>query len=219
MRVVVLFSGGKDSTYAAQWAIQQGFEVVLLTVKPEPYSMMFHHPNVKWTKLQAQALGVELETVEVTEKNWEEKLYEKIKTMNVSGIVTGAIASSYQKNRIEAIGKRLGIPVYSPLWHADEKKLEEMLSTMEIYVTAVSAEGLGKEFLGKPLRKLVDAKIKNIHPFLEGGEGETFVTDAPFFKKRIEIQKWSISWDGVRGIAEIEYAKLVPKASFSNRRF
>ena len=131
--------------------------------------------------------------------------------IKIEGIVTGAVASVYQKDRIEAIGKRLGVSVHSPLWHSDEKKLNELLDTMEIYVIAVAAEGLGKEFLGKPLRKLVDAKVKNIHPFLEGGEGETFVTNAPFFKKRIEINGWKISWDGVRGVAEIEDAGIVKK--------
>ena len=46
---------------------------------------------------------------------------------------------------------------------------------------------------------------------LEGGEGETFVTDAPFFKKRIVIEEWDKSWDGIRGVAKIKKAKLVEK--------
>jgi diphthamide synthase (EF-2-diphthine--ammonia ligase) len=82
---------------------------------------------------------------------------------------------------------------------------------MEIYVSGVAAEGLGPEFLGEPLRKLIDAKKPDVHLFLEGGEGETFVADAPFFKKRIVIKKWKKTWDGVRGVAEIEEAVLEPK--------
>jgi diphthamide synthase (EF-2-diphthine--ammonia ligase) len=70
---------------------------------------------------------------------------------------------------------------------------------------------LDERFLGEPLRKLVDAKVKNIHPFLEGGEGETFVTDASFFTKKIKIKKWNKKWDGIRGIAEIVEAELVTK--------
>ena len=204
----VLFSGGKDSCYAAGWALAQGWDVVLVTMNPEPYSMMFHHPNVQWTKLQAEAMGIEQVMVDTKHETELGDLENALRKLKIKGIVTGAVASVYQKDRIEAIGKRLGVPVHSPLWHANEGKLREMLDTMNIYVVAVAAEGLGKEFLGKPLRKLVDAKVKNIHPFLEGGEGETFVTNAPFFKKRIEIKGWKISWDGVRGVAEIGDAKL-----------
>ncbi len=229
MQVAILFSGGKDSTYAVGWALSQGYEIVLVTINPEPYSLMFHHPNIQWTKLQAEAIGVKQVIINTMHDQlkpllqWSiercvdqsdielQDLETTLRKLKVDGIVTGAVASKYQKNRIEAIGKKLGVPVYSPLWHANESKLREMLETMEIYVTAVSAEGLGKEFLGKPLRKLVDTKVKNIHPFLEGGEGETFVTNAPFFKKCIKIKKWKISWDGLRGIAEISSAILIEK--------
>jgi diphthine-ammonia ligase len=211
MRVAVLFSGGKDSTYAAGWAMAQGFDVLLLTVKPPDYSMMFHHPNIGATKLQAEAMGLKQVMMETTEENWRGKLVEALKLAKAEGVVAGAVASTYQKSRIDAIAKELGIQSYAPLWHAGPEKLREMLDTMEIYVSGVAAEGLGPEFLGEPLKKLVDAKKPGIHPFLEGGEGETFVADAPFFKKRIVIRKWKKSWDGVRGVAEIADASLEAK--------
>jgi len=88
--------------------------------------------------------------------------------------------------------------------------LADELKHFEIYITAVSAEGLGPELLGKNFNQL--GERKNIHPLLEGGEGETFVADAPFFKKRIEILEWKIEWDGVRGVAHIKDAKLVEKS-------
>jgi len=214
MRVAVLFSGGKDSAFAASWAVEQGFEVVLVTVSPPEYSMMFHHPNIHATKLQAEALGLERVLVEVTEENWHDQLVKTFKKVKAEGIVCGAVASEYQKKRVDAIAKELNIPSHAPLWHKGPEFLDEMLKDMEIYVTAVSAEGLGPEFLGEPLEKLVKfvrAKRLPIHPFLEGGEGETFVADAPLFKKRIKIGKWKKSWDGVRGVAEIEQAELQPK--------
>lgn len=210
MRVVVLFSGGKDSVFATFFSLFQGFEPVLLTVSPEPYSMMFHHPNIKWTRLQAEALGIGLETIEVTEKNWDKRLYGKIKQLKAEGIVTGAVASEYQKTRIDELAVRLGIPSYAPLWHKGIDTLRRMLDSMKVYITGVSAEGMGKELLGK--RVTSKTKLpKNIHPFFEGGEAETFVADAPFFMKKIVIEEWGISWDGVRGVAEIKSAKLVEK--------
>jgi ABC transporter with metal-binding/Fe-S-binding domain ATP-binding protein len=203
MRIAVLFSGGKDSVFSTFWAMAQGFEPVLLTVKPPEYSMMFHHPNIEATRKQAEAMGLEQSFVETTEENWKEKLISALKELKAEGIVAGAIESEYQRRRVDAIGEELDIPTYAPLWHKGEELRQEMLGYMEIFITAVSAEGLGEEWLGRPLKELAEDTPENIHPFLEGGEGETFVADAPFFKKPVEIKGWRKSWDGVRGVAEI----------------
>jgi ABC transporter with metal-binding/Fe-S-binding domain ATP-binding protein len=211
MKVAVLFSGGKDSVYATGWAMDHGFEPTLVTVEPIEYSMMFHHPNIDATKLQAQALGLEQVFVKATDENYHEKLKEALGGLEVKGIVTGAIASTYQKSRIEKLAKELGIQAHCPMWHKEKELLPEILEKFEVYVSAVSAEGLGPELLGKPLTELTKRNIPGIHPMLEGGEGETFVTDAPFFKKKIKIEEWDKSWDGVRGVALIKKARLVEK--------
>ena len=212
MRLACLFSGGKDSTYAVFWAMAQGHEPVLLTVKPEPYSMMFHHPNIEYTKLQAEAMELEHKTIEVKEENWEEKLTEALKELKVEGLVGGAVASEYQRRRFEKVCEKLNIPAYSPLWHKKEDTLKEMLEYMEVYIIAVAAEGLGKEWLGKKLNELLENKPENIDAFLEGGEGETFVADSAFLKKRIVIKEWDIEWDGIRGVAKIKDAELKEKS-------
>jgi ABC transporter with metal-binding/Fe-S-binding domain ATP-binding protein len=206
MRVAVLFSGGKDSVFSAFWAMAQGFEPVLVTVRPPEYSMMFHHPNVDATGRQAQAMGLEQVFVETTEENWRQELTDALKRIRAEGIVAGAIESEYQRRRIDSIGEELDIPTYAPLWHKGQELMQEMLSTMEIWISAVSAEGLGQEWLGRPLKELVEHAPRGIHPFLEGGEGETYVSDAPFFSEPLRIKGWRKRWDGVRGVAEIEWA-------------
>jgi len=203
MRLVVLFSGGKDSVFAAFWALFQGFEPVLVTAVPEEYSMMFHHPNVQLAKEQAKMMGLAHSFVRVSEDNWHEKLKAELEKIGAEGIVTGAIASEYQRWKIEKLAQDLGIPTYSPLWHKQDELYQEMLDYLEIYIAAVSADGLDEKWLGKQLKELARNPPKNIHPFLEGGEGETFVADAPFFKSGIRIKNWKKTWDGVRGVAEI----------------
>ncbi|MBI5222853.1 diphthine--ammonia ligase [Candidatus Micrarchaeota archaeon] len=214
MKVAVLFSGGKDSVFATFWALFQGFEPVLVSVIPPEYSMMFHHPNVDKTKLQAKALGLKQIFVKTTEENWHQKLKETFKRMGAKAIVAGAIASEYQRRRIDRIGEELDIPTFAPLWHKDlgDQLLPELLKYFEIKVMAVAAEGLDEKFLDQPYMKIIEANVKGVHPFLEGGEGETYVTDAPFFKKRIEILKTSKNWDGQRGVCEIEKATLRTKS-------
>lgn len=229
-KAACLFSGGKDSVFALFWAQSMGFEPVLVTMKPKEYSMMFHHPNIERTGLQAKALG-DAEHIIVDAGDDELlSLKKAIWKAGAHAIVTGAIESEYQKQRIDKIGEELGIPAYSPLWHkhiaagsggrgslGDARGgepdggvlMEEMLRYFETYLMSVSAEGFTDKDIGKPLKDVLGRK--GIHPFLEGGEGETYVCDAPFFKKRIVIEKVRKTWDGVRGVGEIERAELVGK--------
>src|SRR5207249_4799 len=55
VRVAALFSGGKDSTYAAYAAVQRGWELThLLSILPaDRESMLFHVPNLHMTALLA----------------------------------------------------------------------------------------------------------------------------------------------------------------------
>jgi diphthamide synthase (EF-2-diphthine--ammonia ligase) len=50
-----------------------------------------------------------------------------------------------------------------------------------------------------------------IHMAGEGGEYETLVLDAPFYKKHIEIVKSEVEWEGDRGSLKILEAKLIDK--------
>ena len=63
-RVGVLFSGGKDSTYAAWLAKKEGHELAcLITLYSEnPESYMFHTPSISKTKKQAELMNLPLIT-------------------------------------------------------------------------------------------------------------------------------------------------------------
>jgi len=215
MKIAALYSGGKDSNYAVHWALEQGHEVVLINMEPQADSMMFHHPNTNWCGLQAEAAGLELTTFSTTHETELEDLKNALKEANADGLVTGAVQSVYQKSRIDKIAKDLDLEAFAPIWHKETDFLKEMLDMMEVYIVSVSAEGLGEEWLAKQYKpKDVDTLSKlnpPINLFLEGGEGETFVANAPFFKKRIEITEWDISWNGNTGKAIIKDAELVKK--------
>jgi len=85
-------------------------------------SYMFHFPNLKWTALQAESIGVPLLTEE-TEGVKEEELTDLEQALanaksrfGLEGIYTGALASVYQKTRVEKICGRLSLKCISPLW-------------------------------------------------------------------------------------------------------
>src|SRR5690242_10271554 len=131
LRVAALFSGGKDSTYATWIAQHQGWDVAgLVTVNSDnPDSTMFHTPNVRWTRLQAEAMGLPHRLLDASDQNDMQELGESLKEMKsnegISGIVTGAVASDYQKTRFDNMCETLGLKTYAPLWHKSPSILVE----------------------------------------------------------------------------------------------
>jgi diphthine-ammonia ligase len=210
MKVAVLFSGGKDSVFAAFVCAQQGHDVSLLTIEPAEYSTMFHHPNIQWCAEQAKEMGMPIKFAEPEGEQEAHELAaikEALREMRVDAVATGAIASEYQKQRIDKIAHELGIRGFSPIWRTGASLLSEQCDYLETYVVSVSADGLCKADLGARfdsafLKRLSSLKI-SISPHLEGGEGETFVANAPFFSKAIKIREMEKEWDGARGVAKI----------------
>jgi len=213
MKVAVLFSGGKDSVFAAFACAQQGFDVSLLTIEPAEYSTMFHHPNIKWCAKQAEAMGMPFKMVQADGDDEESELLaikEALQKMRVDAVATGAIESEYQKQRIDKIAHELSIRSFSPIWRTGAALLSEQCDYLETCVVAVSAQGLGQDDLGARFDSRFVSRLKcmkpSVSPHLEGGEGETFVSNAPFFKKALKITEIEKEWDGSRGVAKINCA-------------
>ncbi len=217
-----LLSGGKDSMLALHKVIGLGVKIDLLItmVSRSKESYMFHYPNVRHTKLQAKALGIRQVFAE-TEGKKEEELADlrKVLTENdVKMLVSGATYSRYQGDRINIMSKDLGIEHIAPLWHIDpEAELAELDRDFNAIITSVSAEGFDESFLGRRIDVEIISKLRSLHRryginmLFEGGEAESFVLDAPLFKKRISIKKARNEWSGNRGMYIIEDAVLEEK--------
>jgi len=223
VQVAALFSGGKDSTYAAYVASQRGWDVThLLSVLPEDRdSMLFHTPNLHMTSLQAEAMGLPLvqETAQAGEEGELDALRRVFRKVPVDGVVVGAIASDYQHERVNRVADEVGLRVFAPLWRHDPRRLvlDYLSAGFEIVFSSVSAEGLDASWLGRRWDDRVVAdllrlqEIHGVHPCGEGGEFETLVLDAPLFQRRIEILRALPDWHGSAGIWRVEEARLAPK--------
>jgi asparagine synthase (glutamine-hydrolysing) len=222
MRLASLLSGGKDSVYAAHLMQREHHLSYMVSMKPEnPDSYMFHTVNIGVTRLQAEAWGipyVEAKT-EGEKENELGDLKETLSTLDIDGVITGAITSKYQADRVNRLCHELGLTHLSPLWARDrEQLLHEMLcSGMQIIFSAVAAHGLDQSWLGEPLTPERITKLRNLNDRFgvdmcgEGGEYESLVVDAPWFTRRIEIHETERTWDGVSGRYNIKKAQLMDR--------
>jgi len=224
VRVAVLFSGGKDSSFALWCGQMQGWDIeALVTVFSEAEdSWMFHYPAIKWTGLQAEAADIPQFVIKTKGMKEEELddlrrgLEELVRSSAIDGIVSGAVASEYQRTRLDNLCERLGLRSFSPLWHKNQEQLvrEQIESGFEIIVTACHALGLDASWLGKKLgSRELDLLVKlkerdGLSVAFEGGEAETFVLKAPFFKRCLSIVKSIPRWYGDSGYLDIEEVRL-----------
>lgn len=223
LRLASLFTGGKDSTYATRLALERGDDVVVLvTMMPcRGDSWMFHSANIHLAEMVARAMGIEHLPVQTSgEKDRElEDLRRALLELDVDGVVSGAIASRYQRDRIDLICRELNLHHITPLWGRNRGEvINEMLSRgMSIMVSAVAALGLDEGWLGRlldiqALEELKGLQAKfGVDPCGEGGEMETLVLDAPWFLSRIEIVRARKEWNGLSGSIIVEEARLLEK--------
>lgn len=227
MDVAVLFSGGKDSCYALWYAFHQGWRVqCLITVRSaNPESYLFHYPNVRWVEAQAKALRLPVRFIDSSEMRNEEVnellrgLKRILREVAFTGLVSGVIASDYQRSRVDRLCEELGLASLNPLWKKDPYLLlwEELEAGFEMIVTACMAMGLGREWLGSKLTTKSVLRLKALserygfNPAFEGGEGETFVLDAPFFHEKLRVVKHKTIWEGSSGRYVIEDLQAMAK--------
>jgi ABC transporter with metal-binding/Fe-S-binding domain ATP-binding protein len=238
MEWVSLFSGGKDSAWALYRAQEVGLNVGrLLTVHPEGDSYMYHTPATQLASLAAESIGLPLLSVEPADFGADDAVDSAAQgdaeiepleatlselaadpSVDLAGLIVGAVESDFQTSRIEALCDRLEIDLFAPLWQRDpETVAEEMLKAgFEIRIIQVAAAGLDESWLGRSLDRAAFAELTDlnerygVHILGEGGEFETFVVDGPHMSRRIELT-YDTEWDGSRGRILVEDAWLAGK--------
>jgi len=200
-----LYSGGKDSNLAFHIMKKQNYKIscLLTMVTENPDSYMFQKIDDKILSLQSQALDTPFvlqKTKGIKEEELKDlkKLLTKAKEKySLQGVITGAIKSNYQRERIQEICNDLGLRMFSPLWNkTQEGVLKEILdNNFEVSIVKVAGYGLDETWLGRRITsedvlnlKIINKK-KGINVAGEGGEYETLVLDMPYFKNRIKITR------------------------------
>ena len=223
MKVVGLISGGKDSIYNLLQCKKNGYEIVLLAHisrpkdKGELDSYMYQTVGSEIIPAIAECMNVPLLMREIsgktinkeleydeTDKDEVEDLYLLLKEAlekypDITAVSSGAIKSTYQKNRVENICKRLNLESLAYLWDRDQSELlNDMINDgMNSVLIKICAYGLKEQDLFKSIKelqpKLEKLKVETeINVCGEGGEYETLTLDSPLYLKKINIIEYEI---------------------------
>ncbi|XP_065617424.1 uncharacterized protein LOC136062372 [Quercus suber] len=214
MKVVALVSGGKDSCYAMIKCIQYGHQVVALAnLMPADDSVddldsyMYQTVGHQIIVSYAECMGLPLFRRRIRGSSRHQNLSyrmtvgDEVEDMfillnevkrqipSVTAVSSGAIASDYQRLRVESVCSRLGLVSLAYMWKQDQSLLlQEMITNGIVAITVkVAALGLdptkhlGKDigFLKSYLHKLKE--MYGINVCGEGGEYETLTLDCSLF--------------------------------------
>jgi diphthine-ammonia ligase len=177
MQFAALISGGKDSLFSIIHALLNSHDLLCLghlSSTTEKDSYMFQSTGSNLIKFIAQALDKPLFIQEMGDSLNIEKVYEntfgdeveqlfmlleRIKRQfpGITALSTGAILSSYQRERIENVCERLGLTCLSYMWMQDQDGLvKDMIGIgMEAVLVKVAALGLNEGDLGKSLEQVM----------------------------------------------------------------
>ncbi|KAL3520996.1 hypothetical protein ACH5RR_019145 [Cinchona calisaya] len=226
MKVVALVSGGKDSCYAMMKCLEYGHEIVALAnllpaddavdeLDSYMYQTVGHQIVISYAKCMGLPLfrrriqgytrhhGLSYSTTPGDEVEDMFILLNEVKRQipSVVAVSSGAIASDYQRLRVESVCSRLGLVSLAYLWKQDQSLLlRDMIKAGIVAITVkVAAMGLNpSKHLGKELSCLEEHlhKLKQLYGVNicgEGGEYETLTLDCPLFKNaRIVLDEFQV---------------------------
>jgi ABC transporter with metal-binding/Fe-S-binding domain ATP-binding protein len=221
-KLLCLSSGGKDSILALHIAIQkQQSEIAgIITMLPEDNeSMLYHTFNVHFVKKIAESIGIRWFGIQAKKDDEEDALRRALLNIDSDILISGGIASNYQKRKFDKIAEEAGMKHIAPLWGWNSTEIFSKILDlkMDVLIVGVSAYGLNQEWLGLHLtedgiKTLLKLAMKyRFDPLGEGGDLETFVLDAPIYKQRLIISSCLKKWLGDRGMLEINELILQEK--------
>jgi ABC transporter with metal-binding/Fe-S-binding domain ATP-binding protein len=221
MRLASLYSGGKDSSFSLYVAEQSGHEVPYLVniVPQDRASWIFHTPNLNVVPTLAEAMGKEVILGSSTgeEDSDMEGLRRALEGLDIDGVVTGAVWSDYQWDRMNLVCGDLGLKVISPMWKKDQDMLMEQIidSGIRAVIVGCYAEGFDESWLGRPINHdtLKDLKALRskygISIMGEGGEYESMTLYIPGFSHGFEIAEAEKEWKRNDGTLRVKSLRPV----------
>ncbi|HLD06378.1 MAG TPA: hypothetical protein VJC16_02485 [Candidatus Nanoarchaeia archaeon] len=226
MRVAILYSGGKDSTYALAYAKERGWDIrYLLSVKPvRTDCFLFHFATVEHTPAIAAMLGIphHLISCDVADPVLEAGLLKRkvMQLERVDALLLGGTGlQATQLRSIQEALRPMGIEVFAAHAGQDhEAVVEDMLQKgYRIMITQIASDGLTSDDLGRELTPESFPAFRSrsrkfgFHIGGEGGYYDTLVIDAPFFPRAFQVTAMKRSMEGEHAGHAILSGRIVEK--------
>jgi uncharacterized protein (TIGR00290 family) len=198
-KVVVLWSGGKDSALALHEVCRHYEFVSLLTTVTEPYGRVsMHGVRTELLEQQASALQIPVEKVPIPapcpNTEYEARMRAALETFRGQG-VTAAVSGDIFLEDVRAYRERLlasaGLQGVFPLWGRDTHELARHFLALgfRAVVCCVDAQALDGAFAGRAYDENLLAELPPVvDPCGERGEFHTFVSDGPLFTRPVAYQ-------------------------------
>jgi uncharacterized protein (TIGR00290 family) len=201
-RVLISWSGGKDSAYALyEFVRATGYEIeALFTTLTAGYDRISMH-GVRRTllKSQAESLGYPLDEILIPQQCTDDEYgqimgtaLQKYSKLGISGVVFGDLfledVRSYREEKLGSIGMK----AIFPLWGMDTGELAQAFIDIgfRAIVVCVDTEVLDGDYVGREYDGQFLADLtKSIDPCGENGEFHTFVYDGPIFSSSIKLKR------------------------------
>lgn len=190
------WSGGKDSTLALHYALQDPTLEIryLVTTVTEQYNRVSMH-GVRETLLitQAESIGIPLYQIRLGEMpdmetydNTMRTHLNKFKAEGITHAIFGDIFLEDLRNYRESKLAEIGLEAIFPLWHQDTSELIREFIHLHYKTIIVCTQENLKDICGKIISEdLIDQLPSEIDPCGENGEFHTFTFEGPIFKEKI----------------------------------
>ena len=200
MKVISLWSGGKDSCFACYQAKQQGYQIISVInfTDSNRINSVSHGLSADIIQRQAGLINIPLLQKAMPQKGYRDAfkiLVEELKAKEgIGGIVFGDIYLQEHRDWIDKVCDELKVEAILPIWTKDTGRLvkEIINSGFKSIIVSASKDILGEQWLGREInsRFIKDLKaIGNIDLCGEKGEFHTFVYDGPLFKEKVKFNK------------------------------
>lgn len=196
-KVVISFSGGKDSVLSLHKAISLGYEPIALmtTINKNKGDSWFHDISSDLLKQVSLAINIPLLLVECSGENYEntfEIALKNMKNLGAEACIFGDIDIAHHREWGETRCKNTGLEVIFPLWQENRETLVKEFIDLgyKAIIKKVNLKNMNVNFLGKTLshKLLEEIKATGSDVCGENGEYHTFVYDGPIFSKEIPLK-------------------------------
>lgn len=200
-RVIVSWSGGKDSAYALRKIEEKErphAEELLTTISTYNRSSI-HGIRKELIGRQAEELGISLKQVTLPEdcsdQDYEEimsQVMDGYKERGIKSFVFADVSLEEVRDYREKNLSSAGFKGYWPLWGKDTSEVVRnfLREGFEATVVAVDGNKLDKSLAGRELdQEFLDELPSDVDDCGENGEYHTFVRNGPIFSNPIKVKK------------------------------